>query len=96
MVQSSMNHMITNQNITASLENFCEKPNITDFFYLYLRKVFSDMNIFQGSFSNLIFENEEERTIFCIYPDNRFHNLAPKFETLSIPYCVARMFFRTN
>ena len=96
MVQSSINHMITSQYITASLVNVCEKSNITDFFYLYLRKVFSDMNIFQGSFSNLIFENEEERTIFCIYPDNRFHNLAPKFETLSIPYCVARMFFRTN
>ena len=28
-----------------------------------------------------------------ISPGNRFHNLAPKFETLSIPYCVVRMFF---
>ena len=27
---------------------------------------------------------------------NRFHNLAPKFETLSILYCLVGMFFRAK
>ena len=34
--------------------------------------------------------------LFFISPGNRSHNLAPKFETLSIPYSVVCMFFRAK
>ena len=31
-----------------------------------------------------------------MYPGIRSYNLAPKFETISIPYCVVRMLFRAK
>ena len=46
------------------------------------------MDIFQGSIFYFFFA--------FISTGNRFHNLAPKFETLSIPYCVVRVFFRAK
>ena len=53
-----------------------------------------------GHFSGVHFLISFLKTVreeqFFISLSNRFHDLAPKFETLSIPYCVARMFFRSK
>ena len=43
----------------------------------------------------LFFKTVREELSF-ISPGNRFHNLAPKFETLATPYCVVQMFFRAK
>ena len=82
---------MSSQYTTANLANVWEKSNITNIFYRCLTKL--AWTFFRVPYSNVIFESGEGRTFF-IFEGNRSYILAPKFETLSIPYCVFWMFFR--
>ena len=44
----------------------------------------------------ILFLKAMREEMFFISFGDRFHKLAPKFETLSIPDCVVRMFFRAK
>ena len=75
---------------------FEKKSNITNVFYICMTKL--PRTFFRSPFSYSSFENGEGRTIWFLYYSlgNIFHNLAPKFGTLSISYCVVHMFFRAK
>ena len=44
----------------------------------------------------ILFLKAMREEMFFICLGDRFHKLAPKFETLSIPDCVVCMFFRAK
>ena len=64
-----------------------------DIFYICLTKLVR--MFFRDPFSNFIFENGEEKTIFYFLRWQKPY-FAPKFEILRIPYWVACAFFQTK
>ena len=79
ILKDSHKDLNLSQNTKASLG----KSNITDIFYM------SDKSLhgyFQGIHCLILFLKTEREELLFISPGNRSHNLAPKFETLSIPY----------
>ena len=64
-------------------------------FFIMSDKAFIDL--FQGFiFFFFFFLKKEREELFFISPGNRSQISANKFEILSIPYCVVRIFFRVN